>query len=194
MRAALFALSLAGSLALAAPCSAAESPPKRARVSVALLSGYGFQLDSILASGVSAYRFGFGTRAGITLPCGAYLGGTFITHVGTSILGTRDGASNLVSIAHDSYLGPELGYDFAVWRLLLRPYVGTGVLVAFSKTAVGASSIDDTRALYYVAPGGLVAYGIGELLLGIDLRLPIIPAQASKHWAPAALLTAGMRF
>ena len=163
-------------------------------MSVALLSGYGFQLDSLLSSSVSAYRFGFGTRAGITLPCGAYVGGTFITHVGTSVIGARDGASNLVSIAHDSYLGPEVGYDFTAWGLLLRPYVGTGLLVAFGKTAVGASSIDDTRALYYVAPGGLVAYGMGELLLGVDLRLPIVPAQASKLWAPAAMLTAGMRF
>ncbi len=194
MRSVLLALPLTASLALAAPCAAEEARPRRYHASVALLSGYGLQLDSVLSSGLSAYRFGFGTRAGLTAPCGAYLGGTFVTHLGTSVAGTRDGASVLVSTARATYVGPEIGFDFALWNLLLRPYVGTGLLVVVSKTALGSSGFDDNRALYYVAPGGLVAYRRGELLLGVDLRIPIVPAQSTNKWAPAAMLTAGMRY
>lgn len=181
-------------LAVSAPCAAEDVPPRRARTSVALLTGYGFQVDSVLSRGVSAYRFGFGTRAGVTLPFGGYVGGLFIMHSGTNVAGTRDGASSYVAIAHDTYLGPEVGFDFSLWRLLLRPYVGSGLLVALGKTAVGSASVSDNHAFFYVAPGGIVAYALGEVLLGLDLRLPLVPAQSSKKWAPAAMVTAGMTF
>lgn len=170
---------------------AEERAPRSAHTSVALLSGYGFQLDSLLSSGVSAYRFGFGTRAGVTLPFGGYVGGTFVAHVGTNVLGTRGGTSTFVAIAHDTYLGPELGYDFALWRLLLRPYVGGGALVALGKTAVGHASASDDNVFFYVAPGALAAYRFGDFFAGLDLRIPIVPALSSNKWAPAAMLVLG---
>jgi hypothetical protein len=185
-----FVALLAGSV----PCAADDSLARHPRTSVALLSGYGFQLDSVLASGLSAYRFGFGTRAGVTLPFGGYVGGTFVTHVGTNVAGVRSGVTTYVGIAHDSYLGPEAGFDFELRKLLLRPYVGTGALVAFGKTVVRDASVSDNAVFFYVAPGGVVAYRLGDLLLGIDVRIPIVPAQSSNKWAPAALLTLGMTF
>jgi hypothetical protein len=174
--------------------SAFDVPRRPASTSVSLLAGYGFQVDSVISSGVSAYRFGFGTRAGVTLPFGGYLGGTFITHSGTSVIGARDGRSAYVSIAHDSYLGPEAGFDFALWRLLVRPYVGSGLLVAFGKTAVGPSSVDDDGAFFYVAPGALAAYAHRDLFMGLDLRLPFVPALPSNKWAPTAMLAFGASF
>ena len=176
------------------PCRAGEPPPRRARTSVALLAGYGLQLDSVLSSGVSAYRFGFGTRAGVTLPCGGYLGGAFVTHTGTNVAGSRSGASTYVSLAHASYLGPELGFDFEVWRLLLRPSVGSGLLLTLGKTAVATTSVSDDHAFIFVSPGAVVAYRFGEWFVGADLHLPIVPAQPSKQWAATALLTLGTTF
>ncbi len=176
------------------PCLAGEPPPRRASTSVALLAGYGFQLDSVMTSGVSAYRFGFGTRAGVTLPCGGYLGGAFVTHTGTNVAGERGGASTYVSIAHASHLGPEVGFDFALWRLLLRPTVGSGFLLSLGKTAVARTNLSDNHAYLFVAPGALVAYRFGEAFAGVDLRLPVVPAQPSKEWAATALLTLGTTF
>ncbi len=178
--------------AMTSPCPAADPLPGRSRTSVALLSGYGFQRDSVRSSGVSAYRFGFGTRTGVTLPFGGYVGGTFITHIGTNITGTRDGASTYSAVAHDTYFGPEAGFDLALWHLLLRPYAGAGLLASFGKTTAAASSISDNAAFFYVAPGGLIAYRLAELIMGLDLRLPIVLGQSSKKWAPAAMLTVGM--
>lgn len=177
-----------------ARCAADESRSKSSHTSVALLSGYGFQLDSVVASGVSAYRFGFGTRAGVTLPFGGYVGGTFISHVGTDVTGARSGVTAYVGVAHDSYLGPEFGFDFEPWRLLVRPYVGAGLLVAFGETVVRDAAIHDNRALVYISPGGVVGYRSGELMIGIDLRIPIVPSQSSNKWAPAAMITLGMTF
>lgn len=186
------AVALAGLVGV--PCLAGEPPARRPSTSVALLGGYGFQLDSVLASGVSAYRFGFGTRAGVTLPCGAYLGGAFVTHTGTNVAGARGGAATYVSIAHASHLGPEIGFDFALWRLLVRPSVGSGLLVSLGKTAVATAEVSDDHAYFFVAPGTLVAYRFGDAFAGVDLSLPIVPAQPSKQWAATALLTLGTTF
>ena len=199
MRVALFAFALASTLSRGAAAEEGErlqpsssEPGGRPRPSVALLAGYGLPLEPFRGD-VSPYRFGFGVRAGATFGFGGYLGGTFVKHLGTSRLGTRDGRSYLVTIAHDTYAGPELGWDFAISRrLLLRPFVGGGLLLTLGKTAVGTATVDSDRAWFYVAPGFLTALRFGELFAGIDLRVPIVPAQSVKQWAPTGMLVVGM--
>jgi len=165
---------------------------RRAHASVALLAGYGLPVDTFEGD-VSPYRFGFGMRAGATFGFGGYVGGTFMKHVGTSRLGTREGGrSQYVAIAHDTYAGPEIGWDFRLSRVLLRPFVGGGLLLTLGKTAVGSASVSDDHGWFYVAPGVLAAFGFGEVFAGIDLRIPIVPAQSAKQWAPAGMLVVGI--
>ena len=168
------------------------SPTSRARPSVALLAGYGFQLDTFGASGFSAYRFGFGARAGVTLASHLYLGGVFIAHVGTSISATGDGGATYAAYAHDTYAGPEVGYDIDLGRVLLRGFVGTGLLAEIGKTSVRQWSVSDDHAFFFVSGGALAAYRVGDMLFGLDLRMPLTPAQSSSAWAPTAMISVGM--
>ena len=191
MRFALVALSfaLASTLARGAAAQEEGGPP---RGSVALLAGYGMPVDHFKGD-MSPYRFGLGMRAGVTFGCGGYLGGTFVKHVGTSRLGTReDGRSEYVAVVHDTYAGPELGWDFRRYRTLVRPFVGGGMLLTLGKTTVGGASHSEDRAWFFVAPGVLAALRFGELFAGIDLRVPIVPAQPAKQWALAGMLVVGM--
>jgi len=202
MRVALAALALA--LASTLSCVAAAqggsrlqltTPEigRRPRASVALLAGYGLPVDTF-AGDMSPYRFGFGARAGATFPVGAYVGGTFVKHVGTRRLGTREGGTTAyVAIAHDTLVGPEIGWDVSLSRrIFLRPFVGGGLLLTLGKTAVGSASISDDHAWFYLAPGLLAAHRSGDLFVGIDLKMTIVPAQSVKQWAPAGMLVLGM--
>ncbi|HSO35196.1 MAG TPA: hypothetical protein VLT33_21860 [Labilithrix sp.] len=187
MRRALVTLSFVFASMLTRGAAAQEAP----RGSVALLSGYGMVVDHFKGD-MSPYRFGFGMRAGVTFGSGGYLGGTFVKHLGTSRLGTREGGPHFVAVAHDTYAGPELGWDFRGPRALVRPFVGGGLLLTLGKTSAGGASLSEDHAWFYVAPGVLAAVRFGELFAGVDLRVPIVPAQPAKQWAAAAMLVLGM--
>ena len=187
MRRALATLGFALASTLARGAAAQDA----ARGSVALLAGYGMTVDHFKGD-MNPYRFGFGMRAGVTFGCGGYLGGTFVKHRGTSRLGTREGGPDFVAVAHDTYAGPELGWDFRRARTLIRPFVGGGLLVTLGKTAVGGASVSEDRARLYIAPGVLAAVRFGELFAGLDLRVPMVPAQPARQWAAAAMLVLGM--
>jgi hypothetical protein len=180
----------------ATTASAAEQGVTVARAlrdgpSVAALVGYGFQLDTIAAGGVSAYKFGIGSRVGTTFPFHLYLGGTLIAFLGEVVSASGAGGSTYDAHYHVAYGGPEAGYDFNVGRFLLRPYLSFGLLAAVGHTTVRATSAGERDALFYAAPGGLVAYRVQALFFGVDVRFAIPPAQASAKWAPAAMLTFG---
>ena len=173
----------------------APTPPAvtlRSHTSVAILAGYGLPIDTFKGD-MSPYRVGFGVRAGVTFGSGVYIGGTFVKHVGTVQVGTRGGdPPAYLAIAHATYAGPELGWELRTPHLLLRPFVGSGVLFTLGKTSVIGASVSDEHAWFFVAPGGLAALRLGELFAGVDLRLPIVPAQTVKQWAPAAMLVVGL--
>lgn len=202
MRVALVSLALALGSTLSSVAAAQDGPPlqltapeigRRPRASVALLAGYGLPVDTF-AGDMSPYRFGLGVRAGATFPVGAYVGGTFVKHLGTRRLGAREGGgTTYVAIAHDTLVGPEIGWDISLSRrILLRPFVGGGLLLTLGKTAVGSASISDDHAWFYLAPGLLAAHRFGELFVGVDLRMTIVPAQSVKQWAPAGMLALGI--
>lgn len=170
----------------------AAAPARSTTKSVALLAGYGLPIDTFKGD-MSPYRFGFGVRAGVTLPYGGYIGGTFVKHLGTSRRGTREGDERgYLAYAHDTYLGPEIGWERSSARVVVRTYVGAGALIRVGRTVVGASSRRDEDVFLFLAPGAIGAVRWDGLFVGIDARFNMIPAQPSKDWAPSAMFVVGL--
>ena len=170
----------------------ATADERRAPTSVELLSGYGIELVKVGTNAPSAYGFGLGTRAGLTLPAHLYLGGTFVHHLGWKQGATEEGRSSTYRAAyHVTYVGAELGWTLERNALLLRGYVGTGALVAFGRTVVRHAERRDDNAFFYVAPGLLTAARVGRWYGGFDMRFMMVPLQPTAHWAPALFFVVG---
>ena len=163
----------------------------RAGPSAGLLGGYGLQISAVTGWGHNAYRAGFGGRVGMTFPFHLYLGGALASHLGANIRANGDGQEVYDAAYHVSYGGPEAGYDLYVGPVLLRPYAGAGVLAAVGHTTVRGVSTGGSTGYFYVAPGVLAAYPIRRVLVGLDLRMPLVPGLDSKQWAPTAMLSLG---
>jgi hypothetical protein len=187
------ALALWGS---ACPARADERPTT---TSVELLAGDGSELVKVGSSGPSAYGFGLGMRAGITLPARLYLGGTFVQHVGwVTTASSTTTSSTYRGAYHVTYGGAEIGWAFERHGLLVRPYAGSGMLLAFGRTDVRRVTRVDDRALFYVAPGVLTAARFGaraglrpRWYGGFDMRLIVTPALPTSEWAPALFFVVG---
>ncbi len=189
--AAIFAL-LATSLLAA---SAHADPSATSGPSAAVLAGYALEPDTIAGGDVDAYRIGIGARVGTTLPAHVYLGGTFVVHFGSDVRASGDGGARYDARYHVSYGGGEAGYDFDIRRrFLVRPYAGIGLLASVGHSTVAhAQSTGKDVAFFYLAPGVLAAYRLGDAFAGLDVRMPLPFAEEPIRWAPAVLLTAGAR-
>ena len=143
-------------------------------------------------SNPSSYGLGLGMRAGLVLPAHLYVGGTFIQQLGwKQTASDARGTSTYRGAYHVTYTGAELGWALAHRRLLVRGYVGAGVLLAFGRTAIGRVERRDDRAFLYVAPGLLTAARIGRWYGGFDMRFVVVPAMPTAEWAPALFFTVG---
>jgi hypothetical protein len=172
--------SLATSRSNAATPEAPEAEPARGKVAIAGLVGQGIGFSH---ADEGPYRLGFGVRAGITLPQRVYLGGTFVYHGGTS----RDGASGNVF-----YLGGEAGYDFGTGPVVVRPYIGLGILSARASVSRLGYSASDSKSYLYVAPGVAVHFLLGERwFIGGDARVLTVPSEDSDSWNVSFLATFG---
>ena len=150
-----------------------------------------FALAPLIGYGSRDLNLGVGVRAGYTFRnTPVYVGGNFMDHNGESSAVATGGE------AHTRFYYPsaEVGYDFGIGPMLLRPYVGAGVLFGSGSTSGGAppASIPrstDTAALVY--PGATVHYLIPQTpgFVGADSRV-LIPTEGNA--AIAAFLTGGL--
>lgn len=128
---------------------------------------------------------GVGLRAGYTLPMRVYLGATFVYQHGSSFGPVR---------AYAFYPGAEVGYDASLGPVVLKPYLGAGLLVAkvtgLSGLGAGAAG-GESFALW---PGVAATYEIPKspAFVGADARLLI----ATRGGDPSLglFLTGGARF
>jgi hypothetical protein len=178
-------------------CAFAYAEPtdneSRARTSVALLGGYGVQLDTLIRENlVSSYGPGMGARWGVTLARRFYVGGTFVTHLGTlSLASDTANDSTYRGSYHRSYFGPEVGLDVHAGPVLLRPWIGTGAVIAIERTSVRQFQREDDALRFYVQPGFLGGIELDRWLVGLDLRIPIVPAEEATRWAPTLFFVLG---
>ena len=176
-------------LVVAAPARAAAPP--RATI-VELLSGYALPVRTVTDGVENPFGFGIGARVGTTLPHHLYAAATFVQHFGWfESASDRAGISTYRAAYHVDSVGVEAGAWLDLGHVIVRPVVGCGGLVSFGRAAVRQVERRDDVLLFYVAPGAFGGYRLGSWELGIDARVPLVPAQRSAEWAPAAFLVLG---
>ncbi len=152
--------------------------------SAGILVGNGFK---------DGYNLGLGARAGVTLPLGLYVGGTFVYHLGKSQnIGGADLKANVY------YFGAEGGYEISAGPLTVRPYLGLGYAspritqanCQLQACVAGETSGDSKFAMW---PGATALFPVGNLFVGADLRYVVLFDTTDGN-AFAAFLTGGMSF
>lgn len=150
------AAAAAGLCALAAPREALALPV--VTLSASLRGLYG------VASGdpqLNPYGPGVGLRAGVTLPASLYLGASLDYFLGESE--SDNGTDTSASVLQ--FLG-NVGYDFGLGPLTLRPNVGFG----FAQTNVDLGEEDTSKGNFALSPGVEALIGLGLLNVGGELR------------------------
>jgi hypothetical protein len=152
-----------------APSSPASNPPALddERVSIAPLLGYA-------SDGLD---LGVGVRVGKTIADHLWIGGTGMYHAGTSTAGVV-GNVRYESSTSAFFVGGELGYDFELGPVVLRPYGGLGLagLTASASSSVGPGA-SQTATKLVIWPGATLLYGVtgSRFFVGGDTRLITIP-------------------
>jgi hypothetical protein len=150
-------------------------------ISASLLFGYG--INNAAPSGapsVNLYGVGIGVRGGYDFPIKVYAGATFMYNFG---------GSN----ANVNIFGVEGGYDFDVWKIVIRPTLGLG----FASTSLGGVGTGSTNFSLWPTVTGL--YNItDQIFAGLDVRYTVVTgANLYGGGSPNALgifLTGGYRF
>jgi hypothetical protein len=158
-------------VAPAPPSTAAAADTSTSGPSVGILVGYG----------TNNLNFGLGVRGGYTLPMDTgpghiYLGGTFSYFFGKS---ESDGEGDSIGVSFWN-LGVEGGYEVPAGPVIVRPYIGLGVLHAGSSVSGPNSALASelgglsaTNFAFTLGATGLypITPNIG---VGIDLRLLLV--------------------
>lgn len=151
------------------------------RITAAPLAGYG-------GAGLGV---GVGARAGYTFDIPVYVGATFMYHAGKDGQDTRAGVTDSSNAFY--YPGAEVGYDIGLGPVLVRPYVGAGVLLGrFSTTTTNGIESTNTEKALMVYPGVTAHYIIGRspVFVGADARV-LLPFE-NQAAAPSLFGTAGL--
>jgi hypothetical protein len=130
-----------------------------------------------LGYGSNNYDFGFGGRAGVSF-LGLYGGLSVVDYLG----GGTD-------YPHILVYGGEVGFGFKLSFVTIRPLLGLGDEVASGCGAVGCT----TTGSFYVQPGGLVQFGFGHLIFGVDVAF-LVPTTDGFPKAFTADGQVGVRF
>lgn len=191
---------------VAAGPPAAESPepgvpgdkPER-RISVAVIAGVGINETKIkdeggneTKDGVSTHGAGVGLRGGYTLPMKVYVGAAFVYHLG----GSKD-ADQVKYTGSTFYVGPEVGYDFELGPIVLRPYAGLGYGSAKAKAEAGGTTLlERDEGGFAIWPGVMARYPIDMFFVGADARYALITGtdKITNASGPGVFATLGASF
>jgi hypothetical protein len=144
------------------------------RISVAAMLGY--SSDEM--------NFGVGVRAGKTLENHIYVGGNLVYQIGESSSGSTSVSapgvaanSSYSSGISGLYVGPEGGYDFDLKYVVVRPYLGLGILWWTASVSAGGVSASTTDTKFVAWPGATVVWNAPDsaFFLGADLRFVSVP-------------------
>lgn len=162
--------------------------------SVGLLLGWGFETDrrsTVLAA--DAYGLGFGARGGYTLDIQLYVGVFVMYYLGGSQTGDSQGQNDFTTTTNASYLhgAVEIGYDWWIGPLIVRPSIMVGAAIGFTDSSSAANQSGTlTEAL--LAPGLTLVHPWDEFFLGGEGRANIVTGDGVSSVLVAA--TGGMRF
>ena len=159
--------------------------------SLGLLVGWGFKTDRQTAGlGADPYGFAAGVRGGYTLDFNLYVGVFYTYYLGSSQTGSqaRVVGGNKTTTANYMHFGAEVGYDWWVGPVVVRPSLELGAALGF--TDVTGASRRELDML--IGPGLTIFHPWDMFFIGGDGHFAI----ATGNGASAILLavTAGLRF
>jgi hypothetical protein len=157
-----------------------------------LIVGWAFQTDR-RTTGFSAdpYGLGAGLRGGYSFPeLNIYAGVYFMYYLGSAVTGSSQYVNNAEITTSASYMhfGGEIGYDWSVASVILRPSLQLGAGLVFTDVPNTTSPIGD----FMFAPGVTVIHPWDDYFLGGDFRANIVTGNGSSSILLA--VTGGMRF
>lgn len=155
-------------------------------------SGKAFVAAPLMGFGSNHYGFGMGARAGYTFPQKVYVGGTFMYHFGSSYgYGGLAGADISTRIL---YPAAEVGYDFHVGPVTIRPYAGVGVAFATASSSFAGESTSSTDSSLLIYPGATAHWNIprSDFFVGGDTRIAILTRGGDPSFGLFA--TGGIKF
>ena len=150
-----------------------------------------------LGYGSNDLAIGIGVRAGKMMTDRIYLGGAFVYHLGHDVATSQVGGYTSTASLSAFYLGPEVGYDFHLSPVTVRPYVGLGIIwLNATATASGPGaptvSADSSTNKFVIWPGATVLYPLTDssMFVGADLHFVSIPGGPASE----LFVLAGTRF
>jgi hypothetical protein len=178
--------------ASATPKVAAKPKGDGKPISVGLIVGWAFETDR-RTSGFSAdpYGLGGGVRGGYSVPdVNVYFGLYFMYYLGSAVTGESQYVNNATLTTNANYMqfGAEVGYDWWISSIVIRPSVQLGAALVFTDVPNVQSPISD----FMFAPGITVVHPWDQWFLGGDLRANVVTGDGSSSMLLA--VTGGMRF
>jgi hypothetical protein len=173
------------------PVAAAKKPGGELPWSAGLLLGYGFKTDRNNQNlGADPYGFVAGLRGGYTLEFNLYVGLYFDYYLGSSETGDSARINTGSQTSHANYIqfGAEVGYDWWVGPLIVRPSMPIGAALAITDVT---GQTDSVGAMVF-APGLMIVTPIDEWFIGGDGRFVLVTGDGVSAFKLAA--TAGLRF
>jgi hypothetical protein len=144
-----------------------ESPPDPGLLSASFLAG-GSVGDEVGSDGVRAL-FGYGARGGYRFPASRLYLGVTVMGYSDEVREDPEYGGMLYGTEQLIYTSIEIGAEYPVRSLMLRPYLGLGVLAAIYDTPPNSGS----GLLPAVVPGIHARYPSGPLYLGLDARFEL---------------------
>jgi len=152
--------------------SKSSSSSSSSRFELSLLGGYGSQ---------DIYKVGLGGRVGYVFSNGFYAGVSGAYHLGTTESAQVIGYT-LSATANSIYIGPEVGYDIRLgFGTSLRPYVNGGYYSVLASLSGFGTTETGSEARFYVAPGLLLQFAAGPILIGADGRYLIVTGENGEE-------------
>jgi hypothetical protein len=152
-----------------------DAPPTRGQRPA--LDDERFTIAPLLGFGTENLELGVGVRAGkSSFVEHLWVGGTAVYHAGHSVSGAANGVRYEAS-SSVVYFGPEVGYDFEVGPVIVRPYGGIGLAALSASATTAGVSASDTVTKLVIWPGATVLYGLtgSRFFVGGDTRLLTVP-------------------
>jgi hypothetical protein len=164
--------------------------PAPRRISVGLIAGYGFTLDTAPVSGLNVLGMTFGVRGGYDIDP-VYLGARLQFFLGD----TRSVPEGELEF-DETTIGIEAGLRLASGAFTIQPQLGFGLAMSSAELPDGSGQTNDRSSDdAYLAPGVVVMRDLTHrVFLGAEAHVPIIFHNTGVLYGFTLLVAGGCRF
>lgn len=180
------------------PAGPPPAPPEKPKgsdrpISASISLGWGFMTDrqtNNIQSAANPYQLGGSLRGGYSFDFHLYVGVYFTMFLGSSESGTSQAINTVKMDSSARYMqfGADVGYDWWVGPVIVRPSLQIGEALAFATLGNVHKTVGD----FMVGPGISVVHPWDNVFLGGEGRFLIVTGDGVAAFLLAA--TFGLRF